>query len=101
MNQNMLKQLQQLEKKMAEAQEKLGTEDVEGSAGGGAVKIRMTGHSHVVSVTIKPEVVDADDIEMLQDLVMSAINDASEKVQALTQQKLGGLTAGMKLPGMP
>ncbi len=101
MNQNMLKQLQQLEKKMAEAQEKLGTEDVEGSAGGGAVKIRMTGHSQVVGVTIKPEVVDADDIEMLQDLVMSAINDASEKVQVLTQQKLGGLTAGMKLSGTP
>ena len=91
--QKMMKQVQQLQAKMAKAQEDLGLESVEGSAGGGAVTIVMTGHQKVQSVTIEPEA--AEDIEILQDLILVAINDAQDKVAALVQKKMGPLTGGM------
>ncbi|MCS7001955.1 MAG: YbaB/EbfC family nucleoid-associated protein [Dehalococcoidia bacterium] len=96
MDRNMLKQLQKLQADMMKAQEALGQETVEGSAGGGAVRVVMTGHQKVQSVAIEPEA--AEDVEILQDLVMSAINDAQEKVAALVQQRMGRFTGG--LPGM-
>ncbi len=99
MNQKMLKQLQDMQKQMMKAQEELGKEEVEGTAGGGRVRIRMTGHSRVVGVTIDPEVLDPDDLDLLQDMVMAAINDASDKVQELTQQRMGALTGG-RVPGL-
>ncbi len=96
----MLKEAQALQAKMAKAQEALGNEIVEATAGGGAVKVVMTGHLHVQSVEIAPDVVDPDDIEMLQDLVASAVNEAIGKAQDLAQQRMGALTGGMKIPGL-
>jgi DNA-binding YbaB/EbfC family protein len=92
--------LQQLQERMAKAQEELGNEIVEGTAGGGAVKIVMTGHQKVQSVAIDPEVVDPEDVEMLQDLVMAAISEAVAKSQELASKRLGALTGGLKIPGL-
>ncbi|MEH6908426.1 YbaB/EbfC family nucleoid-associated protein [Neobacillus drentensis] len=96
--QNMMKQMQKMQKKMAEAQEELGEKKIEGSAGGGMVTVMVTGHKEVVDVIIKPEAVDPDDIEMLQDLVLAATNDALKKVEELTNSTMGQFTKGMNLP---
>ena len=98
--QNMMKQMQKMQKKMAEAQEELGEKKVEGTAGGGMVTVIVTGHKEIVEVTIKPEVVDPDDIEMLQDLVLAATNDALKKADELTNQTMGQFTKGMNMPGL-
>jgi DNA-binding YbaB/EbfC family protein len=96
--QNMMKQMQKMQKQMAEAQEELGEKKIEGSAGGGMVTVVVTGHKEVVDVIIKPEAVDPDDIEMLQDLVLAATNDALKKVEDLTNSTMGQFTKGMNLP---
>ncbi|MBO0962757.1 YbaB/EbfC family nucleoid-associated protein [Neobacillus sp. MM2021_6] len=96
--QNMMKQMQKMQKKMAEAQEELGEQKIEGTAGGGMVTVVVTGHKEVVDVQIKPEAVDPDDIEMLQDLVLAATNDALKKVEELTNNTMGQFTKGMNLP---
>ncbi|MEH7073237.1 YbaB/EbfC family nucleoid-associated protein [Neobacillus drentensis] len=96
--QNMMKQMQKMQKKMAEAQEELGEKKIEGSAGGGMVTVVVTGHKEVVDVKIKPEAVDPDDIDMLQDLVLAATNDALKKVEELTNSTMGQFTKGMNLP---
>lgn len=98
--QNMMKQMQKMQKKMAEAQEELGEKKIEGTAGGGMVMVIVTGHKEIVDVIIKPEVVDPDDIDMLQDLVLAATNDALKKAEELTNQTMGQFTKGMNLPGM-
>ncbi|MGG0412425.1 YbaB/EbfC family nucleoid-associated protein [Peribacillus simplex] len=98
--QNMMKQMQKMQKKMAEAQEELGEKKIEGTAGGGMVTVVVTGHKEIVDVVIKPEVVDPDDIDMLQDLVLAATNDALKKAEELTNQTMGQFTKGMNLPGM-
>ena len=98
--QKMMKQMQKMQKKMAEAQEELGEKKVEGTAGGGMVTVIVTGHKEIVEVTIKPEVVDPDDIEMLQDLVLAATNDALKKADELTNSTMGQFTKGMNIPGL-
>lgn len=98
--QNMMKQMQKMQKKMAEAQEELGEKRVEGTAGGGMVTVIVTGHKEIVDVVIKPEVIDPDDIDMLQDLVLAATNDALKKAEEMTNQTMGQFTKGMNLPGM-
>ena len=98
--QNMMKQMQKMQKKMAEAQEELGEKKIEGTAGGGMVTVVVTGHKEIVEVTIKPEVVDPDDIEMLQDLVLAATNDALKKADELTNSTMGQFTKGMNIPGL-
>jgi DNA-binding YbaB/EbfC family protein len=98
--QNMMKQMQKMQKKMAEAQEELGEKKIEGTAGGGMVTVIVTGHKEIVDVVIKPEVVDPDDIDMLQDLVLAATNDALKKAEEMTNQTMGQFTKGMNLPGM-
>jgi DNA-binding YbaB/EbfC family protein len=97
-NRNMLKQMQQLQAKILRAQEELGNETVEGSAGGGAVRVVMTGHQKVHAITIDPEA--TDDVELLQDLLVTAFNDAQEKVAALVQKRMGPLTGGLGIPGL-
>jgi DNA-binding YbaB/EbfC family protein len=98
--QNMMKQMQKMQKKMAEAQEELGEKKIEGSAGGGMVTVIVTGHKEIVDVQIKQEVVDPDDVEMLQDLVLAATNDALKKADELANSTMGQFTKGMNLPGM-
>src|SRR5690606_1068181 len=98
--QNMMKQMQKMQKKMAQAQEELGEKRLEGTAGGGMVTVIVTGHKEIVDVQIKEEVVDPEDIEMLQDLVLAATNDALKKADELTNSTMGQFTKGMNLPGM-
>ena len=96
--QDMLKQLQQVQKQMAEAQETLAEESVEHVAGGGMVKVVADGQQNIRSITIAPEVVDPDDVAMLEDLVLVAVNGALEASQKLADEKMGGLSGGLGLP---
>lgn len=96
----MMKEAQALQAKMMKAQEELGNESVEATAGGGVVKITMSGHLQVLSVEIDPDAVDPEDVEMLQDLVQSAVNEAIQKAQQLASERMGALTGGMKIPGL-
>ena len=104
LNPKMLKQIEQMQANMAKAQEELGRETVQGTAGGGAVIVVMNGHQEVESLTIDPEFVDPEDVETLQDAVVAAFNDAQRKAQDVMQQKMGAATGGLGglgLPGMP
>ena len=100
MNKNMLRQAQQLQARLAKAQEELENAVVEASAGGGAVKVVVTGKLKVQSIEISPDAVDPEDVEMLQDLVMAATNEALDKAQELAQSRLSAITGGMKIPGL-
>jgi nucleoid-associated protein EbfC len=93
----LMKQLQQAQEKI---QAEIAALVIEASSGGGMVKVEMDGQKQVKSLKIDPEVVSKDDVEMLQDLVLTAVNEAGRKVDEAIQEKVGGLTGGMKLPGM-
>jgi DNA-binding YbaB/EbfC family protein len=99
-NMNQMKMLQEMQKKMMKAQEELETDRVEGSSGGGMVVVVCDGHGNVKSIKIKPEVVDQDDVEMLEDLVLAAVNEAIEASSALRESKMAAVTGGLNLPGM-
>ncbi len=96
----MAEQLKKLQEDMIAAQEALGEEIVEASAGGGAVKVVMNGHLRVVSLSIDPEAVNPEDVEMLQDMVVAAVNEAIEKAQGMAAERMSSFTAGLKLPGL-
>ena len=96
-----MKQAQKFQTKMAKLQEELSERTVEASAGGGMVTVVANGGQDVLSVRIDPEVVDPDDVEMLQDLIMAAVNDALNKAKAMMNEEMGQLTKGMNIPGMP
>ena len=98
--QGMMKQMQKMQKKMAEAQEELGEKRLEGTAGGGMVKVVVSGHKEVLEVTVDPSVADPEDVEMLQDLIVIATNDALKQADELTNSTMGQFTKGMNLPGM-
>jgi nucleoid-associated protein EbfC len=98
--QGMMKQMQKMQKQMAQAQEELGEKRLEGTAGGGMVSVIVSGHKEVLEVNIKEEVVDPEDIDMLQDLVLAATNDALKQAEELTNSTMGQFTKGMNLPGM-
>jgi DNA-binding YbaB/EbfC family protein len=100
MDKSILRQAQQLQAKLAKAQEELGNMTVEATSGGGAVKVVMDGHQKVHSVEISAEVVAAGDIELLQDLVMTAVNEAITKSQELVSKHLSSLTGGLNIPGL-
>jgi len=100
MNKNVFRQAQELQAKLAKAQQELGDMTVEASTGGGAVKVTIDGQQKIRSVTISPDVINAEDVEMLQDLVMTAVNEAVQKSQELAANHLGGLTSGLKIPGL-
>ena len=94
----MMKQLQQMQERMLRVQEELGSKQVTGTAGGGVVTATVNGHQKVLSIAIKPEVVDPADVEMLSDLVLVAVNDALEQARQLAQAELGAVTGGLGLP---
>ncbi|MQF48511.1 YbaB/EbfC family nucleoid-associated protein [SAR202 cluster bacterium AC-647-N09_OGT_505m] len=100
MNKNMLRQAQQLQASLAKAQEELESALVEASVGGGAVKVVVTGKLKIQSIEISPDAVNPEDVEMLQDLVMAAINEALDKAQELAQSRINTITGGMKIPGL-
>ena len=99
MNQ-MMKQVKKMQEQMMKAQEELGSKTVEGSAGGGVVSVTVNGHKKVMGITIKPEAVDPDDVEMLQDLVLTAVNDAMTKAEEMANKDMGKFTGGMNIPGL-
>ena len=99
MNQ-MMRQVKKMQEQMLKAQEELANKTVEGSAGGGVVTVQVNGHKKVLNLTIKPEAVDPDDVEMLQDLVLTAVNDALTKAEELANQDMGKFTGGIKIPGL-
>jgi len=100
MNKFMMQQAQKLQAQLAKAQEELSNITVEASSGGGAVKVTMNGQQKIQSVKISPEVVNPEDTEMLEDLVLAAVSEAIAKSQEAAAEHLGGLTGGLKIPGL-
>ncbi|MEJ5185769.1 MAG: YbaB/EbfC family nucleoid-associated protein [Candidatus Geothermincolales bacterium] len=98
--QKMIKQAQKLQKQMLEAQEALAQERVEGTAGGGMVKVVADGQQNVLEIKIDPQVVDPEDVEMLEDLVLAAVTEALRKSRELAEERLGAFTKGLKIPGL-
>jgi len=97
---NLIKQAQKFQKDMEEMQKNLETKSYEASVGGGAVTVKINGKKEILDITIKPEVVDPDDIEMLQDLVLSAVNQAIKSVEEIQANQMNKLTGGMNIPGL-
>lgn len=98
---DMMQMAQQMQTKMQELQEELEQKEVTGYSGGDMVAVTMNGKHKVAKVEIKPEVVDPDDIEMLQDLVHAAVNDAVHRVETMVKDEMQAITGGVNLPGMP
>ncbi len=97
----LMKQAQEMQTKLAAAQDELATKEVTVEVAGGQVSVTMNGKHEMTALTIKPEIVDPEDVEFLQDLVLSAVNEAGRKVTEMAEKEMGSLTGGMKLPGMP
>ena len=100
MNKFMMHQAQKLQEKLAKAQQELGNITLEVSSGGGAIKVTVNGQQQIKAVKISPEVINPDDVELLEDLVLAAVNEAISKSQELAAKHLGGLTGGLKIPGL-
>lgn len=98
--QGIMKKVQKMQQDMLKMQEELKNRTVEATAGGGAVTVVVTGRKTVEKVTIAPSAVDPEDVEMLEDLVTTAVNEAMRKVDEMTEKEMGKITGGMKLPGM-
>lgn len=99
MNQ-VIKQAQRMQDEITELQEQIEARDFSATAGGGAVEVVLTGKKTIKSLTLKPEVVDPEDIEMLQDLIISAVNEAINNIEAETETEMGKITGGVSLPGL-
>jgi len=97
---NLMKQAQKMQKQMAEMQEDLANKTLEVSAGGGAIKVTVTGEKQIKELTISPDVVDPDDVEMLQDLVISAVNEALRQMDESVNSQMSKITGGMNMPGL-
>lgn len=97
---NMMKQAQQMQRRMAQLQEELETRQVEATAGGGMVTAVVSGKQQLLSLKINPSAVDPEDVEMLQDLVTAAVNEAIKQSQKLAQEEMGKLTGGLSIPGL-
>ncbi len=98
---DMMKQVAKMQQKMEEVQNELAAKEVEGSAGGGMVKVKANGKQEILSIKIEKEVVNPDDVEMLEDLILSAVNQAREKAAELQSQSMSALTGGLNIPGLP
>jgi hypothetical protein len=97
---NMMKQAQKIQARILKMQEELATRTIEGSAGGGMVKAVANGKQQIVSISIEKEVVDPEDIDMLQDLVLAAVNDALSKSQEMVSSEMNKITGGLNIPGL-
>ncbi|WP_366750138.1 YbaB/EbfC family nucleoid-associated protein [Tepidanaerobacter sp. EBM-38] len=96
----LMKQVQKMQQDMAKLQDELQERTVEATAGGGVVKVVASGKKQIVSIEISPEAVDPDDVEMLQDLVMAATNEALQKAEDMVAEEMGKLTGGLNMPGL-
>ncbi|MBU1181470.1 MAG: YbaB/EbfC family nucleoid-associated protein [Pseudomonadota bacterium] len=97
---NMMKQAQKLQAGMVKLQEELALRTVEATSGGGMIKVQANGKQQIVTIRIEKEVVDPDDVEMLQDLIIAAVNDALSKSQEMVSQEMSKLTGGISIPGL-
>ena len=97
---NIMKQAQKLQNQMAKLQDELGDKTVEAAAGGGMVRVVVNGKQQVLSIDIEREVVDPEDVEMLQDMILAAVNEGLNKSQDMVQSEMGKLTGGMNIPGL-
>lgn len=97
---NIMKQAQQMQAKMARVQQELEKKEIEATAGGGMVTARVNGKQELLSLKIEKDVVDPEDVEMLQDLVLAAVNEAIKQSQQMIQQEMGKVTGGMNIPGL-
>ena len=97
---NLMKQAQRMQRQMEEGQKELETKEFTAKAGGGAVEVTVTGKKTIKALTIKPEVVDPEDIDMLQDLIISAVNEAINNVETTTESEMSKITGGVSLPGL-
>lgn len=97
----MLKQVQKMQAEMAKAQEELKNKTVDATAGGGVITVTANGNQEIVAIKIEPDAVDPDDVEMLEDLVVAAVNEALRKAQDLVAQEMQKITGGLNIPGMP
>ena len=100
MNRNMIKQAQQMQAKLAQIQEEVANTKTEATSGGGVVKAVVIGTSKIDSITIDPKAVDPDDVELLRDLILAAINEAFESAQKVANEKMGQITGGLNIPGL-
>lgn len=99
--QKMMKQVQKMQAEMAKAQEALGEKTVEATAGGGVVTVTANGHQQILSIKIDPAAVDPDDVEMLEDLVLAAVNEALRRSQEMATEAMAQVTGGLNIPGFP
>jgi hypothetical protein len=99
-NPQMMNQLRKMQQEMAKAQEEIQTATVDGAAGGGMVKITMTGDFRVTKIALDKSAVDPDDVETLEDLIVAAFNDARGKAEEFAAKRMGSVTGGLKIPGM-
>ncbi len=97
---NILKQAQQIHSKISQLQEEMAQKTIEASSGGGMVNVVMNGRQQVISIRIDPEVVNRDDIDMLQDLIMAAVNEAIKKTQEMVTEEMKKITGGFSIPGL-
>jgi len=100
MNRDMLRQLQQMQAQITKAQQEIEESTVEASAGGGAVTVVVSGQPRLQSIKIAPEAVDPDDVEMLEDMIVAALNEALEKVRTMQAERFGSVTGGLDVPGL-
>ncbi len=96
----MMKQVKKMQDQMAKMQEEMEAREVESTAGGGAVRVVATGGREVKSITISPEAVDPEDVEMLQDMLVAAVNEALKKAEQMVAEEMAKLTGGLKIPGL-
>lgn len=97
---NMIKQAQKMQQNMLKMQEEIEQTEFEATAGGGVISVKMSGKKELTEVKIKPEAVDPDDVEMLEDLILTAVNDAIKQVENASASKMSSLTGGLNIPGM-
>ena len=97
----LMKQAQEMQTQMQQMQERLAEEQIDGTSGGGMVVVTMNGRHEVVRIKIDPQVVTSDDVEMLEDLVAAAVNDARQRIEEMTQAEMSRVAGGLGLPGMP
>lgn len=98
--QQMMKQARKMQEQLAQAEERLAQTEISTSAGGGMVKVTATGDQRITSIKIDPEAVDPEDVEMLEDMILAAVNDALASAQQLASQQMGALTGGLNIPGL-
>ena len=99
--QQMMKQARKMQEQLAAAQENLKSQTVDASAGGGMVKVTVNGEMELVNLTIDPDALDPEDVDMLQDMIMAAVNEAVRGVNELANKQMGAITGGLNIPGMP